>query len=495
MHDRRRRIIAGALWLVLFPALAGGAAVADEASTPGAWLAKAEGFAVEVEHPDGHAALLVSVGTGYVEAGLLAQARPLLRAAVDYGWECRGCYAKARRLADLGVLQDEAGDALVSLRTFVLARAACDEIEDVLGRARAIAYLAGRRVEAEGLDAGRYLFEEALEEAEAVPWPRTIDALIIVGVEQAAAGDVGGTEQTLYRLRALPGAHSGDRHAAVQSALDEIESEVVLAAIDRGDLESARAHAKEVRDVGRSASLLAALARAEAEAGKPAGEVEQMALFTPALEAAMRLPETVRGEALLEVVDAALASGCTAVLARARPGIRAGIRGMKDAVSEVSARIAWARLERLAGRGGAAFAILGEAGRVVGGVTSHPDSDPLRRRLAVAWARAGHVLRAEVWAARIVDPMEKANARLAIAEVLAAEGRGSCALVMCRALLRRLARWPEDEVRNRAEVLRRIAVLQAACGRYDEAAKTVDAIDGPFHAATACTYIARDLTS
>jgi len=477
MGRARRAGRVGAFVVVLLVARAGRAEDGGAEATPAFWLAKAESLVGRVEHPDGRAALLVSVGTGWVEAGELERARPLLASAVKYARQCRGCIAKARRLAEIGLLQHRAGDELGSGEAFSIAREACDELGSDAPRVQAIAYLALQRQQAGEAMLARQLFNDATVEALRFQGLQAVEAHAAVADAEAAAGNLEEAKHASGRMQKAALGQGEEARRIVDASL----LERLLAEIEGGDPWDAGKLLVMIDDPRLRVSARCALARVR----------DAPTFLEPAydLVAAMAGGRD-RAEAALEVARTAADLGETGTAAKARAlGGEAGW-GRPD----VATLVLWADLTREAGEVEAARGALEGMVRLV----PLQSEDPTRRAellglVAAGLVRAGRGTEAERLLGGVTDAVGDVRARLALAAAFHQAGDEEGALALCAAQLEAMRMWGDDRAAVRAECRRQVAVLQAACGALDQALATVDSIEKPFHAATACTYIARDL--
>ena len=459
------------------------------AATPAFWLEKAEALTRRMPHPEARAALLVSIGTGWVEAGELARARPLLASAARYGSRCRGCITKARRLAEVALLQHRAGDEVGAAATFQVAREAVNEL-DGAARIQARVYLAVQWHAAGDADTARGLLAKSAQAAGTLEGLEQAEALAAIADADAELGNVAQAARARERL-AQAVSEIGPEAAPI------LESTLLTAAAARiaaGDRPAALTLLATVAQPELAVSGWVSLVRVCFESNDREGAALGLARV---LEAVPRIEDPgARAQAWADVARVAgdLADG--AVEARALEEIERALGEIEGGGARLAAEIL--RLDAL--RAARREDRLREGLLALEGAVDAGADEPVAARdgrragLAGLEARAGRFEQAARMAAGIADPVHRARARLDVADEHRKAGQVAPALAAVAAVLGEVAAWGADLEGDASEVMRRAAVLQAACGKPAEALKTVDAIRSPFHAATACTYIARDLT-
>ena len=165
-----------------------------------------------------------------------------------------------------------------------------------------------------------------------------------------------------------------------------------------------------------------------------------------------------------------------------------GPRAADPGDNPVGRHVPASRRRRVPVRGPAGAGSASERGR-----SADARTQDLRVLLARVEARAGSFQQASEGLARIPDRVRRARARLDLAEQLQEAGKGEEALAAVDAFAQAAASWGEKGQADRDELMRQAAVVQARCGGLEVAEATVYGIEAPFHAATACTYVARDL--
>ncbi len=471
-------------WGVLFLVLSGLPAAAEEDAaprSPRAWLERAEDYARLIQVPDGRAATLVSIGTGYVDAGLPAVAQPLLKEAAAFGATCTGCFAKAQRLADLALLQSQAGDPMAAEMTFRLAQQAVSELEEDADRILALAYLGARRQDGGDAMLARPLFAEAFAAAKKLRgedrYPVLADlALTLVTAEEdtlaaAALGLVGSREEgETARLAQIEfWIHRKEYEAAERVlGLGGVGSRLRLEGLcglalaygADGNPERARMHLTEAGRLARSYA---------------AGEGRAEALLHVARTAHELGVEDQAESALLEAVGT--------VSARENPVLV--VAGLLDC----------ARTAHRIGKTASLRQMFTQIPRLADAIEDPAARDDLRLRVVEAAIDVRDFAAAERAASKIEDAALKEQAHVTLAEGYGADENCSLALASARKVRKAAAGWDEEETRANLGLLRRIAVVLAGCGEADAAAEIVAGIGklSPFQAALACTYIAREI--